>query len=388
MKVIQIPELVNQIVQELTGEIDVTNQNLSEVVDTGRDVINTADHENFTRSLMDMVGKTVFVNRPYQSTAPSVLMDATKYGSIVRKIQAEFPESEDNPNWAMKKGDNPNQFEFNPPTVSEKFFNSKVTHQVPVSLMKEQVESAFTSAGDVNAFLAMIETQMQTGMSAKSEGLIRSTINNRIADTFLSSFGGAAPSSTDTSTRAVNLLKLYKDANPSTVDPAMTGTEAINDPEFIRYATFMMRQHMTRLRAFTTLYNEGGKKRHTPSSELHFVTLSILQAASETFLQSDTYHKELVSLPYAEDVPFWQGTGTAFDFESTSSIDVTTKNGTIKTDGILAVMFDRNALGVMNSNLRVEGIYAPNGGFYNQWYKADASYFNDANENFVVFFAK
>ena len=49
-------------------------------------------------------------------------------------------------------------------------------------------------------------------------------------------------------------------------------------------------------------------------------------------------------------------------------------------------MFDRDALGVTNLDRRVTTNYNPKAEFYTNWYKMDAGYFNDTNENFVVFF--
>ena len=57
-----------------------------------------------------------------------------------------------------------------------------------------------------------------------------------------------------------------------------------------------------------------------------------------------------------------------------------------KNAAILGVMFDRDAVGVANLDRRTTTAYNAKAEFYNNWYKMDAGYYNDLNENFVVFF--
>ena len=55
-------------------------------------------------------------------------------------------------------------------------------------------------------------------------------------------------------------------------------------------------------------------------------------------------------------------------------------------NGVLGVIFDRDALGVMNNNQRVTTQWNAKAEFTNYFYKKDARYFNDLNENFVFFY--
>ena len=139
----------------------------------------------------------------------------------------------------------------------------------------------------------------------------------------------------------------------------------------------------------STLYNIGGKDRFTPADMLHVIMLSDFKAAANSYLQSDTFHNEFTALPQAETVPYWQGSGTTFDFSDTSSINVKLASDNTKTisqSGILCVMFDRDALGVSNLDRRVTTNFNPKAEFYTNFYKLDCGAFNDLNENFVVFY--
>jgi len=118
--------------------------------------------------------------------------------------------------------------------------------------------------------------------------------------------------------------------------------------------------------------------------------LSDFADTAEVYLMSDTIHNDTVSLPQHETVPYWQGSGTAYGFDDISTIDVkVTADKTpkeIKQSGILGVMFDTNALGVSNLNQRTTTAYNARAEFYTNFYKMDAGFFNDLNENFVVFY--
>ena len=138
----------------------------------------------------------------------------------------------------------------------------------------------------------------------------------------------------------------------------------------------------------STLFNVGGKARFTPESLLHTVMLADFASAASTYLYSDTFHENYVRLSEAEQVPFWQGSGNAYSFSDVSKVSLakTAGGNAIDVTGVLCVMFDREALGVTNLDTRVTTNYNAKAEFTNYFYKRDARYFNDFNENFVVFY--
>lgn len=138
----------------------------------------------------------------------------------------------------------------------------------------------------------------------------------------------------------------------------------------------------------STLFNVGGKARFTPEDRLHTILLSEFASAADVYLGSDTFHDTMVALPNAETVAYWQGSGTDYGFASTSKIQLTkTASGdAVTVTGVLGIMFDRDAAGVSNVDRRVTTNYNPKGEFFSEWHKFDAGYFNDLNENAVVFF--
>ena len=378
---------MNSVSKEVLGKTDLVHEDLTGIVDMGTEVFNQNAIDNYVKSLVNHIGKVVFVNRPYSGKVPSVLMDAWEFGSVMEKISADIPQAEENESWNLTDGTEYKQDVFHKPTVTAKFFNSKVTFEVPVSITERQVKESFSSAAQLNGFLSMIYNAVDKSMTIKTDALIMRTINNMIAETLdadKAAFGGATVNYSSASTvRCVNLLKLYNTAKGT----KLTAATAILDPEFIRFAAYQMGLYADRLGSISTLFNVGGKERFTPKDALHTVLLSDFAKAAQAYLYADTYHNEQVLLPKAETVPSWQATGKDYAFANVSKIDVKSASGaTISIGGVLGVMFDRDALGVTNSDKRVTTNYNAKAEFFNNYYKFDAAYFNDTNENFVVFF--
>lgn len=405
MEVKQIYTLINSVSGEVLGKTDIVTEDLTGIVDLGKEVFNQNAVDNYVKSLVNHIGKVIFVNRPYAGKVPSVLMDAWEFGSVLEKISADVPEAEENDTWNLTDGTSYDQDVFHKPTVTAKFFNSKVTFEVPVSITERQVKESFSNAAQLNGFISMIYAAVEKSMTIKADALIMRTINNMIAETVLAdgvAFGGTAGNLTNadlssaSTARCVNLLKLYNDkyfpATPGTPDPtpnpdALTAAKAITDPDFIRFASYVMGTYADRLQSISTVFNVGGKERFTPKDMLHVVLLSDFAKAAQTYLYSDTFNRGDVLLPQAETVPFWQGSGQNYDFASTGHINVKESGGkAVEISGVLGVMFDRDALGVCNLDRRVTTNYNAKAEFFNNYYKFDAGYFNDTNENFVVFF--
>lgn len=392
MKVNQIYEIINSVSSEVLGKSDLVQDDLSGIVDLGYQVFSQNVLDNYVKSLVNHIGKVVFVNRPYSGKVPSVLMDAWEFGSVLEKISADVPTAEENDTWNLIDGKEYSQDVFHKPTVSAKFFNSKVTFEVPVSITERQVKESFSSAAQLNGFLSMIYNAVEKSMTIKTDALIMRTINNMVAETlnadkaefgFNASTNTKADYSSASTVRCVNLLKLYKDKTGTVI----TADAAVTTPDFIRFAAYTMGLYADRLQTISTLFNVGGKERFTPKDVLHTVLLSDFAAAAKTYLYADTFHDENVLLPKAETVASWQATGKDYAFKNASKIDVKSASGAdVSVSGVLGVMFDRDALGVTNLDKRVTTNYNAKAEFFNNYYKFDAGYFNDTNENFVVFF--
>lgn len=381
MDVKQIYSLVNNVTKEVLGKENLIAEDLSNIVDAGTEVFNANAVDNYVKSLVNHIGKVIFVNRPYKGKVPSVLMDAWEFGSVLEKITAEIPTATENKTWDLSDGTEYKQDIFYKPSVSAKFFNSKVTFEVPISITERQVRESFSNAAQLNGFLSMLYDAVDKSMTIKTDALVMRTINAMTAATFANEpLGGEA--------RAINLLARYN----TQFGKNLTVTDAMHNADFMRFASYVIALYADRMQTISTLFNVGGKARFTSADRLHIVLLSDFAKGAQTYLYSDTFHNEFVKLPAAETVPYWQGSGKTYAFDDCAKIYTSTTTNNVTTthtyNGVLGVMFDRDALGVCNTDRRVTSAYNAKAEFFNNFYKFDASYFNDTNENFVVFYVE
>ena len=376
MEIKQIYSLVNEATNEALGVEALVLEDLSNIVEVGNAVFNANAMDKYVKALVNRIGKIIFVNRVYEGSAPSVLMDGWEYGSVMQKVSMGLPEATENETWELTDGQSYDPHIFHAPKgVVAKYYNKYVTFEIDMSFTENQLKMSFNSVTELNGFISMLYTQVENSMTVKLDELIRRTINNMIAETVHTNNGA----------RAINLLTLYKSAYPA--DTTITAATALNNPDFIRFAAYIIKVTHGRMRTMSTVFNEGNQPRHTPTDMSHIVLLEDFASGADVFLQSNTFHDELSALPTAERVPYWQGSGTSYAFADVSKINVKTAGGNVvEQGGILGVMFDRWALGVANIERKVTSQYTPNAEFFTNFYKYKAAYFNDFNENFVVFF--
>ena len=386
MQITQVYDFVNTATQEALGTEVVVAEDLSNIVTVGEAVFNANAMDKYVKALVNRIGKVIFVNRVYQGSAPSVMMDGWEYGSVLQKVSTGLPEAKINETWELEDGQSYDPHVFHKPKgIVVKFYNEYVTFEVDMSFTEDQLKMSFTSATEMNGFISMLYTSVENKMTVSIDELIRRTINNLIAETIYDDYQGAELN-TKSGVKAINLLYQYnntvnKGGTPLTVD------KALSNLDFIKYAAYFIKLTHDRMRTMTTLYNIGDQPRFTTQDYSKIVLLSDFSSAADVYLQSDTFHNEFTKLPTAETVTYWQGTGTDFDFDSVSKINVkSAQNHQVEATGILGVMFDRWSLGVSNVSRKVTSQWTPNAEFFTNFYKYKAGFFNDLNENFVVFF--
>lgn len=382
MKVEQVQEIVNQMTSEILGQGVAAQLDLTDVVSVGKTLQNAATVDNYIRKLTDHIGKVVFVDRPYSGRAPSIQMDSWEFGSILEKIDAGIPDAQENPSWNLQDGQSYSQDKFTAPTdVQVQFFNDMTSFEVPMSIAERQTYSAWSSLQQLNAFFNMIEDSIQKSMTVKVDGLSMATINNYIGYVFNNK--ATKP------LQAINLLEGYLKTPGAT--EGLTAANCLYDLKFLKYAAYQIKLYATRMGNLSTLFNASGRPRFTPTDRMKIIMLSDFAEAADVYLQSDTFHNSFVTLPTADKVSYWQSSGTGYTFNDVTSINVKVENGSgsgpvVNLSGILAVLFDRDALGINNYNRRTKSFVNQHAEFINYWYKADARYFNDFKENFVLFY--
>lgn len=367
MEVKQIATILNTITKELTGEYGIVQEDLTGVVDLGNTVFSSEWKDNYVKSMIDRIGKSVFVDRPYSGFAPSILRSDWEYGSILAKHRAKDFEAVENPSWKLTAGQTVDQFQFNPPEVKQGFWNSKQAWQIECSFAEVQVKEAFTSAAQMNEFFAMIESTIDSSRTQKMDALAMRCINRLIA--------GA------TRKQVATVRSDYQDIYGS-------APSNILNPDFLRFLAYKVLDYKDLLKVRSTLFNQGdaGYNRHTPPEFLHVVMCSAVGRALDVFMQSDTYHNDFTDIGSYETVPYWQAViaeGT-IDLDTRMHILIEDGDSEMSITNVMGVMFDRDAVALNNTNMRVTSSYNANGEYYNNFYKVDTNCMVDLNENAIV----
>lgn len=389
MEMKQVYQIVNTSASEVLGKENVLQEDLQNVVDVGREIENAQGYDAYVKTLVNHIGRVVFVDRVYRGSRPSVLMDGWEFGSILEKISSGIPQATANESWELEDGASYDPNIFYQPKVSAKFFNKRVTFEVPMSFAEKQVRQSFSGAEQLNAFLSMLFNAVEKSMTVALDGLIMKTINNMIGETVYNEYSGGTYTGSS-GVRAINLLYLYNQVHAGAT--IATAEKALQTPEFIRFAIYVIGLYSDRMATISTLFNVGGKERFTPADLQHIVLLSDFAKSAGVYLYdaNGQFNVGNLQLPTkAETVPYWQGSGKTYALADVSKVNVvTSENHSIELDGILGVIFDRDALGVCCMDRRTTTAYNAKAEFYTNFAKYDAGYFNDLNENFVVFFAK
>lgn len=400
MEVKQIYEVLNDAVGETLGRTDLVKEDLSDLVTIGQAIFDAEAVDKYVKKLINRIGKVVFVNRVYKGFAPDIMMTDWEFGSIVEKIDADMPDSNENESWQLQNGQTYNQDKFyEPKGVRAKFFNGMTTYEIDFSIAEMQVKQSFTSLAQLNAFFSMLYTKIENRVKVDNDNLKMRTIGNQACATAYHDYQSGSVFTGDSKSRAINLLALYR-AQGFDPDEELTAQSCMTNMEFLKFASSQIAIISKRMRIMSTVFNMEGRERFTDVDYQRIVMLDDFKTYADMYLQSDTFHEEYTKLPTSSGVPYWQGSGKTFAFEDITKMhyvvkapvynsvsgEYTIEDKEVTLTGVLACIFDKDALGINNYNKRVPTHVNAKGEFINNFYKVDARYFNDYAENFVVFF--
>lgn len=372
MNVTQMSTILNELVNQKLGENEIAAIDLTNVVGMGTALGEAIGYDNLVKAIADKVGYTILVNREYTSVFPDIHLRDYEYGSILEKIRVDLPDSTANATWGLNRGDTPNQFEFQPPTVTAKYWNQKNTFSIWYSYSNVQLKEAFQNETTLLAFFSAIENAIRQAITIREEA------NTSIA---ICNF---ALTKSKRNNACVNLLEVYN----TETNASLTLANCRRDKEFLRFCAKTIMLYKKRLNSMSTLFNVDGVKTFTPDDHMRFVMLDEFNKDMEIYLESDTFHNEMVALSGFETVPYWQGTGTNYSFADISQMNMKLDGDEQATvlNNVVGVIFDIEAVNINNTNYRVTSAYNAKGEFFNYFHKYDYMLFNDFAENGVIFY--
>lgn len=394
MKVNQISTMLNSVFGEVLGENNLLADDLSNVVDAGRVITGSTDvfgdnFDNYVGKIVDKVGRTIFWDRVYTADDLGIWRDSFEYGSVLEKIRCDVGEYADNCEWTLTKDtDSDNDLDYNesisdhiaelfkfyPAKVQAKYFNNKTTFKTTISITRKQLKSAFNSASDLARFIGMIEQRVRTKMEISKNQLQKMVIANLMGEHIAQG------------KQVIDLGAMYA---TETGKDAGTLKSALTDAEKVRYIAQKMTFFREMMAEPSKLYSATGTfYNHTPIEDSRLIILADLDSSLRFNTYAITYNEEYTKLEGYKIVPFWQSSGTSIgdSLGTRSGINITTSNGNVVTrNDIVGVLFDRDGAMICNEDPEVRANYNADGNFTNYIYCADCSYYNDFDENCIVF---
>lgn len=423
MKVTQIAGILNAVYGELLGGDTIPNPNydpetaesatnpkeianpnlfkedLSNVVDVGHQITTTTEWGNnfdkYTGKIIDKVGLVIFRDRVYSGDTLGLRREENEYASVMEKIRVEVGDFKLNNKWRMTGGsvlpdgtsvaaktDYSHLFDFDEPAqVTALYFNILDTFRMTICLPRDQMESAFRSAADMQRFFGMIQNRITTKFEVALEALDEAAEGNFIgAKLYYNS-------------NVVNLLKLYN----AEQSKSLTAAAALEDAAFLRWCVRRIKTDKKLIARFSGKYNRDNYGTFTPNDRLKVYALTDFATAIETVLRSNTYHDNFVALDGYKEVPYWQASSSD-SFASRSAINarcVVSMSGLgkvtsddvkdVSATGIVFVMQDIDAVMTGSKQMEVDSLYNPDGRFYKYFYGHDVKFYNDLSENGIIY---
>lgn len=371
----QIYTILNAVAKQQYGTSAVAVVDTSSMVSLGTKVLSSStDVDAFMGVLADRIGRTIFSMRRYAGVDENVVKHPFDFGVILQKIYVGLPDTQENSSWEI--GEDDFSPEFAPvikPDTRQKLFDSLNTFELAVTVPDSILKTAFLSEVQMAVFIDAVFMAVENRLTVALESLVNLTRASFIAR----KINAAKPCG------AINLLTAYN----SISGEKLTAAKALYTPEFLRFAASQISLWCRRMRKMSSLFNDEGYLRHTPDSDLVLTVLDDFAETTASYLQADTFHKELVSLPRYNTVPYWQGSGTSFAFNDLSAINVKlSPTLTVSQTGVIAVAYDYQALGATIDAQYSETQRNSRSQYTDYFNKVERGMFNDMSENGIVFF--
>lgn len=375
MTINQVYAILNSVSAQLWGANAIAVTDTSGFYSLGQAV--QGDKDNYLNALVDRIGKTVIRTLDVSTDFPGIMRHEFEFGAMLQKIDIQPTQAQEQKAWEVgQAGFTPNQFKIDKPDVRVSYFKDAAAFEFDLTIPDTLFRTAFESESQMSSFIAGIFKTLETSMTLNINYLTRTALNAMIGEKLNRG-------------HYVNLLDMY---NKSHSGSTLTAAAALETPAFLKWAGRVIRNYIKYLEEPSVLYNEGDLAgqpmlRATARDNMHVLLNTTLVSSYSTYLESDTFNKELVALPYFTEVKYWQGTGTSapndgdctninVELQSNDKVDATYVIGVLADRQAIATgLFDRFSAADRNNRNR----------YTNYTEGATLQHIIDLSENVVVF---
>ena len=363
----QIYTLVNEVNAEAFGNNALSVVDTSSLISLGNTVLSSSTNtEAFLNTLVQRIGRTILRFRDYRNKLGDMVLNDFEYGAILQKIKVKMPTAEEDQSYDLIDGQSVNHYEIAKPDIDQKLFVTRTPYQFKITVQDEHLKEAFLGAAEMGGFISVIFGEVRNAIECSLENLSRVTLATAIAET-----AGTG--------RMIDLVSLYTSLYGGSLD-AVT---CQNDPDFMRFAMSTINTYVDGMQDMSTLYNNGAFETFTPKEDMRVKMISSFKRRLETVVEYAAFHDQFVR----PDIDFttlnyWQSAQDPMDIKITRPSD----SDSVSRGNVIALVHDRDAMGVYKKDERVATTPLNAGGlYYNTFYHLKELRFIDLSENFVAF---
>lgn len=369
MTTTQIYTLVNEVNAEAFGSNALSAVDTSSLISLGNSVLSSsANTEAFLNTLIQRIGKTILRFRDYRNKLGDMVVNDFEFGAILQKIYVHMPTAEEDQSYDLVDGASVDHYEISKPVVDQKLFITRTPYQFKITIQDEHLKESFLSAEAMGSFIGVVFGQVRNAIECSLENLSRVTLATAIAEC-----AGT--------TRCIDLVSAYNSLyNPS---PALDQDTCQQDPAFMRWAIATINSYIDYFQDMSTLYNDGSLETFTPKEDLRVKIISGFKRKLETVVEYAAFHDQFIR-PDADitTINYWQ----AAQDPMSVTIKRPSDGDTVSRGNVIALIHDRDAMGVYKKDERVATTPLNAGGlYYNTFYHQKELRFIDLSENFVCF---
>ena len=400
--------LMNQLVNQATGQQSITVVDTSTFVSAGEIVLATGV-ENTINSLGLIIGRTLMSVRPYKAKLAIInALNSGAYSNRIRKISYYARENEASGDWntqlktnlgmGLDNGVNTNgtksMWEQNQPVALEMNFGGSNVWETSTTIYQDQLKEAFESEANFNTFVSGIMTEKANDIESTKEAYNRMTVLNHMAGVY--DLTASMPGS------AVDMVKAFNDFYGT----SYTGAElrSTHLSEFLAFFVAKFKLDSDYMTERSAKYHWSPKKtvngtnytllRHTPKDKQRCMLYAPFFTVAKASVYPEIFNTQYLDMDKQfEAVNFWQSIDTPEAINITPAIpDVTLAGGQTAGDAVsikyvLGCLFDEDALMV---DYQIESAESTpleaRKRYRNLWWTFKKNSINDFTENFILYY--
>ena len=380
MEIKQLGTITTSAINQIMGEDYITELNDSNIVDVGKDIVNSERVDAVCRTLASMVGKIEIQSDVYKKRLKSLFVQSYEWGGFVERIYTDLESVTDSLMWSLTDGTDYSSHEhtYHKPKVSAKIFEEAKGIMVPFSRSTEQFKEAFRSMDDLNKYTTMLQQNIRNTVNVALDSLSHALVSSAIA----------------VSDKALNnSVHLVSEAIANgLLNEGATADDFLKSDNCLVYMCERIANVKGYIQGINRTFNNGNLA--TFCEEADVILLSDIKNAIKYRVRPHNY-QDLVDID-GEEVIAWQGTTTAetkYDFGTLSQIkisaDATEKLGigsaAVTINNAIALVKDRRSMGICLYKEKVTSSYTACADFWNEFTNILVNYILDTNYSLVAF---